>query len=166
MLYGDPLLSYQHHIMSRAVFRDRRSYDNLIRNGDAVEIDQSLNYICDEMGSVEHEFRHIVPVLGRYIAKAIRECAAPLVYAGADFNVQRCKFLIFEYFARSIIRQLVAENVTTCNDMHSHDDILGIEADLMVRWYNWFVEAGVHLDQETGFRREARQHYRVIRDLM
>lgn len=159
-------ISRQYHILPMDIWgADVRSYDALIRNGDALAIDGALNYICEERCTVAHEFRHIIPFFDVFIGAAIRNCTLNLS-TNTDFSIQRCRFMIFDYFARMVARYLVSQNMTMNGYWSSHDDVLGTEADLMARWYEWFVAVGVHFDAERGFRAEARTHFRVIRDFL
>ena len=66
----------------------------------------------------------------------------------------------FRFFVRMATRHLVAERVASFTKWTSHDDVLALESDAMASWYEWFLEDGLHRNNEAiGFSCEIRSLY-------
>ena len=129
--------SNQHQILSRTSFNDPRTFDNLILSRDAAPIHPSFDYICRGLYAVAEEYSQMVPGLGQVIKRALHECAQ--YQSNIPFGRQRCRFIIFEYFARMVTRHLVAQRVRLCTAWQSHDEVLELESNAMAKWYGWFL---------------------------
>ena len=155
--------SNHHQILSRTSFNNPRSFDNLIFSGDAAPIDPSFDYICRGLDTVAEEHSRMVPGLAQVIKRALHVCAQ--YQCNVPFARQRCRFIIFEYFARMATRHLVAQRVRSSIKWRSHDDVLELESSAMANWYDWFLRDGVHRNNEAiGFDCEIRRLYTELQE--
>ena len=150
--------SNQFHLLSRSSFLNDGSFDALISSGNAVPVHRCFEYIILGIETVAEQYKDRVPGLEKVIKRSLHECAVE--FWNLPFARQRCRFIIFEYFARMATRYLVAQRVATFTDWTSHDDVLSLKRNVMASWYQWFVQDGVHRNNEAnGFSCEIGQLY-------
>ena len=154
--------SNEYHVLSRESFISERNFDNLIREGDARPIHPAFYYICRGIEETAEEFHHIVPRFGHVIKRALNECT---MHANVDYATQRCRFFIFDYFARMATRRLVAEYMSSLAVWPCHDNVMELESEVMAMWFEWFLEDEVHKHTEdVPFNCEVSRHYNLLKE--
>lgn len=139
------------------------AFQSLLNNGNARMVQRSISYVLDELYLVAQEYRQVAPNFEAAVKRILREC----IHLGEEYGGQRARFMIFERFATVVIRYLVSQATIWADPWPDHQGILQIERDIMIRWRNWFFGIGVHLEVRVlGFRREARRHYRTLKNLV
>lgn len=150
--------SNQFHLLGRSSFVDENSFDSLIASGNATPIHPCFEYIILGLETVAEQYKDMVPGFGKVIKRALHECS--LEFSNLPFARQRCRFIIFEYFARMATRHLVARRIATFSEWTSHDAVLSLESSAMASWYKWFLEDGLFRNNEViGFSCEIGRVY-------
>ena len=150
--------SNQFQLLSRSSFVDERAFDYLVSSGNAAPVHEAFRYIAEGVDTVAEQYKIMAPGFGKVVKRALHECS--LEFSNLPFARQRCRFIIFEFFVRMATRHLVAERVASFTKWTSHDDVLALESDAMASWYEWFLEDGLHRNNEAiGFSCEIRSLY-------